>query len=281
MANILTKTAATARRIVGLAVVLLLLPTSPRADTIMIFASQDNTIFQELPANSDGGGAALFVGETERSSARRGLIGFDITHNIPAGTIITSVQLSLFQEQVARGANGATPIELHRLLDDWGEGTTGEGMPPARSGRGFPTPADGTTATWSHRFYDTVPWNNPGGDFVATASGSTMVGLTRQAYVWDSTPALVADVQGWLDDPAGNFGWLLMGLESTAGTARRFDSREAAISAVWPELTVTFSGAPVPEPRTLVSLTLGVLGVVGYGIYKGGAHGPRLRGPPK
>jgi hypothetical protein len=250
--------------ILRLVMVVLLVSTAARADTITIFASRDNTIFQDLPANSDGGGAALFVGETQTSSARRALIDFNIAANIPAGATITSVQFSLFQEQVGRGDTSARPIQLHRLLDDWGEGTTGQGMPAARSGQGFRTPADGTTATWSHQFYNTVPWTNPGGDFVATASGTTMVGITRGAYVWDSTPTMVADVQGWLDDPASNFGWLLMGLESTPGTARRFDSREAALSSVWPELTVTFSGAAVPEPGTLACLALGILGVAAY-----------------
>jgi hypothetical protein len=259
MVSALIKAEMSSRKIFGLTIVVLLVTTAARADTITIFPSQDNSLFQNLPANSNGGGAALFVGEDQRSSARRALIGFDIAGNIPAGATITSVQFSLFQEQTAPGERSARPIELHRLLDDWGEGTTGKGMPPTHSGQGFRTPTDGTTATWSHRFYNTVPWTNPGGDFVATASGSTMVGITRQAYVWDSTPAMVADVQGWLDDPASDFGWLLMGLESTSGTARRFDSREAANSALWPELTITFSGGPVPEPRTLASFALGVL----------------------
>jgi hypothetical protein len=252
------------RRTLGLVMIVLLQPTAGRADMITIFASRDNSIFQDLTANSDGGGGALFVGQDQRSFARRALIGFDIAANIPAGATITSVQFSLFQEQVSPGESRARPIELHRLLDNWGEGTTGQGKPASHSGMGFGTPSDGTTATWSHRFYNTDAWTNPGGDFLAAASGTTMVGLTRQAYVWDSTPAMVADVQGWLDDPANNFGWLLLGLESTAGTARRFDSREAANSTLWPELTVTFSGAPVPEPRTLASLALGVLGAVGY-----------------
>jgi PEP-CTERM motif len=264
MGSVLAREPMRSQRIFALAVVVFVVCRAARADVITIYASSDTTIFQDAPANSDGGGGALFVGETERSSARRALISFDIADNIPAGATITSVQLSLFQEQASRSATTATPIGLYRLLDDWGEGTAGQGMPAARSGQGFPTPANGTAATWSSRFYNTVPWTNPGGDFVSTASGSTMVGINRGAYVWDSTPAMVADVQGWLDDPARNFGWLLMGLESTPGTARRFDSREAALSSVWPELTITFSGGAVPEPRTLASLALGILGVAIY-----------------
>jgi hypothetical protein len=273
MAGVPLKAAAKSRSILGLAMIALSLPTAVQADTITIYASRENTIFQDLRANSDGGGGALFVGEDQRSFARRALIGFDIATNIPAGATITSVQLSLFEEQASPGQKSARPIELHRLLDDWGGGTTGQGVPATHSGMGFPTPADGSTATWSHRFYNTVPWTSSGGDFAATASGSTMVGITRQAYVWDSTPMMVADVQGWLDDPASNFGWLLLGLESTPGTARRFDSGDAANSALWPELTVTFSGAAVPEPRTLASLGLGILGMLGY-IWRQKQRGP-------
>ena len=37
-----------------------------------------------------------------------------------------------------------------------------------------------------------------------------------------------ADVQSWLDDPASNFGWLVLGDESEIPTAKRFDTRESA-----------------------------------------------------
>lgn len=37
---------------------------------------------------------------------------------------------------------------------------------------------------------------------------------------------MVADVQGWLDNPASNFGWLVKGNEARPTTAKRFNSRQ-------------------------------------------------------
>jgi hypothetical protein len=91
-----------------------------------------------------------------------------------------------------------------------------------------------------------------------------MVGKTRQAYTWDSTASMVSDVQDWLADAASNFGWILLGDESMATTARRFDTREATNSANWPTLEVTFSSAAVPEPSTLILLAISALGLMGF-----------------
>jgi hypothetical protein len=86
-----------------------------------------------------------------------------------------------------------------------------------------------------------VPWTNAGGDFVPTASASTLVGLVPNVTsVWNSTAGLVSDVQSWLDNPSSNFGWLVLGDESTSGTARVFFTREASNVASRPSLIVTF-----------------------------------------
>ena len=126
-------------------------------------------------------------------------------------------------------------IELHKLLADWGEGisqATGE------EGQGAPaTPND---ATWRHRFFDTIFWTNEGGDFSATVSANQLVGAIGQ-YTWNSTQ-MVADVQSWLDNPASNFGWLLLGDESTATTTKRFDTRESASP---PVLIVQYISGPI------------------------------------
>jgi hypothetical protein len=58
---------------------------------------------------------------------------------------------------------------------------------------------------------------------------------------------MVADVQSWLDDPEGNYGWLLKGNEEDRATARRFGSRESENPEARPRLTVEYI-LPPPGP---------------------------------
>ncbi|MBO19010.1 MAG: hypothetical protein CL732_00540 [Chloroflexi bacterium] len=60
------------------------------------------------------------------------------------------------------------------------------------------------------------------------------------SYTWESTDRLVTDVQGWLDDPAGNVGWLLLGDESQSRSAKRFDSRNHDTEQNRPVLVVNY-----------------------------------------
>ena len=58
---------------------------------------------------------------------------------------------------------------------------------------------------------------------------------------------MIADVQSWLDNPATNFGWLVLGDESASATAKRFDTRESASP---PVLTIEYTRTtPSPRPR--------------------------------
>ena len=139
--------------------------------------------------------------------------------------------------------DSARIIELHKLLADWGEGTS---QATGEEGQGAPaTPND---ATWRHRFFDTIFWTNDDGDFSATVSASQSVGPVGQ-YTWSSAQ-MIADVQSWPDNPASNFGWLVLGDESTILTSKRFDTRETANP---PVLAIQYiAGArvlPTPRPR--------------------------------
>jgi hypothetical protein len=201
---------------------------------------KDNTLYEFVPADGDRSNALglhFFTGETGMGELRRGVLAFDIAGNIPAGSTILGVTLSLNMSMTPSGTPRTT--ELHKLLADWGEGTS-----QASGGEGEGAPATTNDATWRHRFFDTIFWTAEGGDFSATVSASQSVG-TVGMYTWSSSQ-MVADVQSWLNDPATNFGWLVLGDESEIATAKRFDTRESASP---PVLTIQFRPAPAPRPR--------------------------------
>jgi hypothetical protein len=213
------------------------------AATISIMPSKDNTLYEYDPADGDTSNALgfhLFAGKTAMGELRRGVLAFDIAGSIPAGSTITGVTLSMNMSRTPISV--AYPVELHKLLADWGEGTS---QAPGEEGDGAPaTPND---ATWRHRFFDTIFWTAQGGDFSATVSASQSVSVVGP-YTW-SSPQMVADVQDWLDNPAGNFGWLVLGDEKPTLTTKRFDTRESANP---PVLTIEYRPAgprPTPTPR--------------------------------
>ena len=197
-------------------------PGLARADIINISPIKDNTLDEYNPTEGDLSNALgfhFFAGATGTSELRRGVLAFDIAGSIPAGSTILGVTLSLNMSRTAL----TTPrtVELHQLLADWGEGTS-----QASGEEGTGAPATPNDATWRHRFFDTIFWTTEGGDFSATVSASQSVGDVGM-YTWSSSQ-MIADVQSWLDNPGANFGWLVLGDESGAGTAKRFDTRERA-----------------------------------------------------
>jgi hypothetical protein len=206
---------------------------------ISITPSKDNTLYEYDPADGDVSNALglhFFAGKTAMGELRRGVLAFDIAQSIPAGSTVTGVTLSMNMSRTPLSV--AYPVELHKLLADWGEGTS---MASGEEGDGAPaTPND---ATWRHRFFDTIFWTNEGGDFSATVSASQSVSVVGP-YTW-SSPQMVADVQDWLDNPAGNFGWLVLGDEKPTLTAKRFDTRESANP---PVLTVQYTPPTTPTP---------------------------------
>lgn len=210
------------------------------ADTAVLSASKDNTLYENTPdLASNGAGEHFFAGSTAEGQRRRGLLAFDIAGALPAGATVTAVELQLYMSRPAP-SSGPRVTGLYVALADWGEGTsdaTGEeglGAPP--------TPGD---ATWEHRFYDTDFWTTSGGDFAASPSAVQTVDAIGY-YTWTSTPELVADVQAWLDNPAMNYGWVVVGDETTTFTAKRFDTREVATPEYRPALTVTYTTTPPP-----------------------------------
>ena len=214
----------------------LALVTNAGADTVVLSPNKDNTLYSDLSGNlSNGAGQYLFAGTNGLTQSQRALLSFALADSILANATITSVSLTL---NMSRTSSTTQAVALHRVLADWGEGTSiaaggGEGNGAA--------PAAGD-ATWIHTFFDTGTWNTPGGDFSAETSATLAVNAAG-IYTWESTSQLVADVQAWLEDPTSNFGWIPIGNEADDRTSKRFDSRQNDNSAVRPSLTVEFTMA--------------------------------------
>ncbi len=219
------------RTLLLLAGLALLVPAPTLAETVELPPIKDNTLYQPVSQDgfadvSNGAGESMFAGKTKDAltasggiAVRRAVLAFDIAGNIPAGATIDSVQLRLVATKVKQ--TNSFPVRLHRLLRDWGEGTSNTGNP--QQGRGEPATAG--DATWRHTFYPDQFWPVHGGDYVAGASATRNVGGTG-AYTWGSTSGMVDDVQTWLDTPADNFGWIVIGDESQIETAKKFATRE-------------------------------------------------------
>jgi spore coat protein A len=221
-------------RLLGLLFLALGAAAPAMAETAAIEADRDNTLYEDVQGDfSNGAGSYFFAGHTNEALKRRGLLHFNVAAQIPSGSTVTAVTLALYQSRTRDRDD--LPVSLHRALRDWGEGASN-----ADAEEGSGAAAATGDATWFHTFYPNLRWANPGGDFSSTASATTIVGRTSGAYTWSSA-GMVADVQGWLNNPAANFGWLVLGVETGAKTAHRFDTHENTTLANRPRLSVTYT----------------------------------------
>ena len=148
-------------------------PTSTPAPAIpgevALGPSKDNTLYFSITGGfSNGAGNHIFAGKNNSGNARRAVIAFDLASQVPAGATITGATLT---RNMSRSQAGAETVKLHRLLADWGEGTS-----QAFGNEGGGASASSGDATWTHRFFSTATWQTTGGDFSPTVSASTSVG---------------------------------------------------------------------------------------------------------
>lgn len=218
-----------------------LAPAAAQTQTATLTPVADATIFANqggdaaYDGSADGQGGNLWSGTIVAGVTRRSLLRFDLSA-IPPGAVIREVTLSLAQIR-ARGEDHVHG--LHRLTEAWGEG-------PANGGdAGVGAPAQAGDTTWSHRVWPGTPWATRGGSFAAAPSGSAFAGPAPSTVVFASTPALVADVQAWVQQPGTNHGWILIGNETADVNAKRFGSRNNPEPVARPQLVVRWE-PPVP-----------------------------------
>ena len=156
---------------------LTILPATAWSATATINPTIDNTVAEELPDNSSGACDSIFAGNTDNGFARRALLRFDVGEQIPPGSIINSVSLTL---TITRGGNNAdSTMNLHPIAAAWVEGTEGCGV----KGGGQGEPSTGG-----------VTWNTQPGTGASIAS-APVVGANP--VVW-STAAMTAAVHSAL-----------------------------------------------------------------------------------
>jgi hypothetical protein len=225
-----------------LACAAILAATPALGATVDLPASRDNTLYEVAPdstATSNALGGLMFAGQSGVGDLRRAVIAFDLA-SIPPGSIIQGATLTLYHV-LSRTID--VTVGVHRVGADWGEGSSDA---TGREGRGVPaTPGD---ATWLHRFFPGISWDQPGGDYAGVAgAGQTIRGVGY--YSW-SGPGIVADVQAWVDDPAQNFGWALIGNEAILGSMKWFATRENSVPSQRPVLTVEYTSTVPTAPKT-------------------------------
>ncbi|MEM9533386.1 MAG: DNRLRE domain-containing protein [Pseudomonadota bacterium] len=238
------------------------------AQQLTLTPAADNSLFEEGDL-SNGAGVYLFTGRIATGPRRRALLRFDFSA-IPAGSTIESVTLDV---SMSRTISGTLTVRAHRLLADWGEGTSDA---PGQEGTGIA--AGPNDATWAQR-RGGQPWSTPGGDFAVLESGRSAIrDVGRYQF---AGAGLAADVQSFVDDPANNFGWILIGNEGAGfGSAKRLNSRENPDLTTRPVLTVTFQpGAAPPPPAVAVPvLGPGALLALALALLAGGLRGVQRRG---
>ena len=201
---------------------------------------RDNTIYEENQ-NSNGAGPTVTIGRTSGNMgtlSRRALLRFDVAGDLPIGATIDGVTLTV---KVGSANADARDAGLYVVTEDWGEGAAS-----AMGGQGAPATAG--DVTWTCRFSDGAAgcmsgdeWSVAGGSFMVEASATASVGDTGTTVSWSSTQ-LAIDVQSWLDSPASNWGWIVIGDdEVTLSTSKQLHSREATDPADRPQLVIEYT----------------------------------------
>jgi hypothetical protein len=245
-------TIASPPRTVAVSVVLFLLAVVMclRAETVTLFPSADATLIELRPSNSIGAATWISAGTTQEGHSNRALLKFDVAAAIPAGSTITDAGLNIWVTRQPVDGYDEKSFSLRRVLRPWGEGTNpGPAISP-----GFGLPAGPGDATWSHCFFGTNTWSQPGGqegvDYSADITTTATIAEVRaRPYFFEGVGA---DVQLWLDHPESNFGWMLKTEEELSRfTARRFGSRELEDPFESPQLEITY----LPPVHTQITKT--------------------------
>ncbi|MSU20738.1 MAG: DNRLRE domain-containing protein [Pedosphaera sp.] len=114
--------------------------------SVTLQPSEDTSLFETSP-DDNLGSSDLASGTTSAGLKSRALVWFDFAGKIPANATVTSVELS-FRVTKAPPSAVTSTFGLHRVLQDWAEGT--------KSGSKIGAPATAGETTWNARVFPDV-----------------------------------------------------------------------------------------------------------------------------
>lgn len=190
----------------------------------------DTSLMEWTPDFNLGGQSDLPAGTLGANAGRmrsRVLVRFDLG-GFPAGL---QVETAFVRWEVTREpvVPPVARFGLHRVLVGWEEGRGTGGLPGGEA-------ALAGESTWGSKAYGTLNWSEPGMglgvDYQAIPDATEEVS-GQGMYEFEVGAQGVATIQGWIEDPSRNHGWLLRTEdESVARSARRWGSREGGKGAV-------------------------------------------------
>ena len=131
---------------------------------------------------------------------------------------------------------GSTSINVLVLTTEWGEGTS-----KAEDGDGKGAIATANDATWEYAKFNSDTWIKSGGDYAIEASATSTVSTGNDAIF--SSILITANVNFWLASPSNNYGWILIGDESSTSTSAKFGTRDNIDPMLWPKLKLYYPGS--------------------------------------
>lgn len=205
--------------------VLVCLPVS--ADVVDLYAAADTWI-EDGSEDAHGSDTNLQVREETATAARRyALVEWDLSSL--AGATINSVEMYFY----TTSASTTLYPSAYMITSDWDE-----------------------NATYTKRTA-TQNWTNPGVDYqsteVAKLAWNVYVNQYKSVIQGGTDVDFTAMVQGWVDNPATNYGILVKRPADSGARQGSFSSSEGNPAY----LSIDYT--PVPEPVTILLLTAGAM----------------------
>jgi len=216
--------------------------------TVNINCAGDNLIRSSTSsALNFGGYVQLWLYPAQRSSLLRFVLS-----SIPAGAIITSATLNLYNTANTTIDSTVSLFQISDANGDWIEGTSvattakaGESCWNAKVADG----SGGVTTAWA----GTVGLTTAGTDYIDTVLASLLVASGTSANTKNEIPFNedgLAVLQSWFGDATNN-GFIVRSVGSTIGT---YHSKEATTEGYRPVLTIVYEAAATA--LTAADLTL-------------------------